>query len=46
MGETPMWYTGGSLEFSPDDRELLYRSRWNDRVSIKLADGSTTFEHK
>jgi hypothetical protein len=46
MGELPMWYTGGSLEFSPDDRVLLYRSRWNDRVKIKLADGSTTFEHK
>lgn len=46
MGETPMWYAGGSLDFSPDDRELLYRSRWNDRVRIKLGDGSTVFEHK
>jgi hypothetical protein len=46
MGETPMWYTGGSLEFSPDNRVLRYRSRWNDTVNIKLADGSITFEHK
>ena len=46
MGETPMWYTGGSLEFSPDDHLLLYRSRWNDTVEVNLADGSTMTEHK
>lgn len=46
MGETPMWYTDGLLEFSADDQELLYHSRWNDLVRIKLADGSTTTERK
>jgi len=46
MGGTPMWYAGGSLEFTADDSQLLYRSRWNDKVSIDLADGSTLFERK
>jgi hypothetical protein len=46
MGEEPMWYSEGSLEFSPDSRELLYRSRWNDRVRIKLANGTAVFERK
>ena len=46
MGDTPMWYAGGSLEFSADGRELFYRSRWNHRVTIELADGSTSLDRK
>jgi len=46
MGETPMWYTGGSLGFSADDRVLVYHSRWNNNVNINLADGSIAFEPK
>jgi hypothetical protein len=46
MGNDPTWYAGGSLEFSSDDQFLIFRSRWNDKVRIKLADGSTAFEHK
>lgn len=36
---TPKWFAGGFLEFSPDNRALTYRTQWNDRVSIRLADG-------
>jgi hypothetical protein len=49
LGGTPMWYGGATLEFSSDDQELLYRSRWNDTVRIKLAvasDDWKTFEPK
>jgi hypothetical protein len=46
MGETPMWYAGGSLDFSADGRELIYHSRWNHQARIKLADGSTVIDHK
>jgi hypothetical protein len=45
-GATPMWYTGGSFEFSPDDRLLLYHSRWNDTIAVNLADGLTTIKRK
>jgi hypothetical protein len=37
---TPMWFAGGSLAFSPDNRILIYRSRWNDVVRIRLIDGT------
>ncbi len=43
---TPMWYAGATLEFSSDDQDLLFRSRWNDTVKINLADDSKTFELK
>jgi hypothetical protein len=36
---TPKWFAGGLLAFSPDDQALIYRTQWNDRVSIRLADG-------
>ena len=36
---TPEWFAGGFLEFSLDDRALIYRTQWNDRVSIRLVDG-------
>ncbi len=36
---TPEWFAGGSLNFSVDSRELVYRSRWNDVVRIDLHDG-------
>jgi hypothetical protein len=47
LSGTPMWYADATLEFSSDDQELLYRSRWNDNVRIKLAaDDWKTFEPK
>jgi hypothetical protein len=46
LGGAPMWHVGGSLEFSSDSRELLYRSRWNDTVRIKLADDPKAFVPK
>jgi hypothetical protein len=36
---TPEWFAGGFLAFSPDDQALVYRTQWNDRVSIRLANG-------
>jgi hypothetical protein len=36
---TPEWFAGGFLAFSPDDQTLIYRTQWNDRVSIRLVDG-------
>jgi hypothetical protein len=44
--ETPSWYAGATLEFSSDDQELLFRSRWNDTVRIKLTDDPKTPELK
>jgi hypothetical protein len=44
--ETPMWYAGATLEFSSDDQDLLFRSRWNDTVKINLADDSKADDSK
>lgn len=41
---TPNWFVGGFLTFSPDDQTLIYRTQWNDRVSIRLADGAISRE--
>jgi hypothetical protein len=41
---TPEWFAGGFLAFSPDDQTLIYRTQWNDRVSIRLADGMISRE--
>jgi hypothetical protein len=36
---TPEWFAGGFLAFSLDDQTVIYRTQWNDRVSIRLVDG-------
>lgn len=41
---TPNWFAEGFLEFSPDDQALIYRTKWNDRVSLRLADGAISRE--
>jgi hypothetical protein len=41
-GATPQWFSGGSLNFSADDENLIYRTQWNDVLIIRLADGSIT----
>jgi hypothetical protein len=41
---TPNWFAGGFLAFSPDNQSLIYRTQWNDRVSIRLADGAISRE--
>jgi len=41
---TPNWFAGGFLAFSPDDQTLIYCTQWNDRVSIRLADGAISRE--
>jgi len=41
---TPNWFAGGFLAFSPDNQILIYRTQWNDRVSIRLADGAISRE--
>jgi hypothetical protein len=34
------WYAGGKFEFSADNRQLIHRTRWGNKVSINLSDGS------
>jgi hypothetical protein len=36
---TPLWFAGGTLAFSHDDQQLIYRNQWNDELRISLADG-------
>lgn len=38
-GATPQWFSGGSLTFSPDGEQLVYRNQWNEVVRINLKDG-------
>jgi hypothetical protein len=39
-GSTPEWFADASFEFSPDNRTLLYTTKWHDRLAIDLASGS------
>lgn len=41
---TPEWFAGGFVAFSPDDQTLIYRTQWNDRMNIRLADGEISRE--
>jgi hypothetical protein len=43
---TPKWFAGGFVTFSADDQILIYRTQWNDRVSIRLADGVISRERE
>lgn len=40
--ESPMWFAGGSFDFSPDDRQLTYVSQYGNAVRINLSDGSVS----
>lgn len=41
-GADPYWFAGGSFEFSPDDRLLIYKASWGSVVRINLANGSVS----
>jgi hypothetical protein len=41
---TPEWFAGGSLAFSQNDRNLIYRTQWNDQLKISLVDGVVSRE--
>jgi hypothetical protein len=40
--ESPSWFTGGTFDFSPDSRSLIFKARWGDTVRINLSDGSVS----
>ncbi len=40
--ETPQWFAGGNFSFSPDSRQLIYKTQWRTAVRINLADGSVS----
>jgi hypothetical protein len=46
FGGNPRWFAGDSLRFSPDSKELLYVTRWHDRISIKTENGVISRENK
>jgi hypothetical protein len=39
-GADPLWFAGGSFEFSSDNRILIYKTPWNTEIRISLADGT------
>ena len=43
---TPEWFAGGTLSFSPNGQQLIYRNQWNDIVRIGLVDGSLSRDAK
>jgi hypothetical protein len=38
----PMWFDGGSFEFSPDNQQLIYKTRWGNTVRVNLSDGKVS----
>ena len=40
--ESPQWFAGGNIDFTPDNREMIVTSRWGNAVRIQLNDGSLT----
>jgi len=40
--DRPLWYDGGSFEFSPDNQQLIYKTRWGNTVRVNLADGKVS----
>jgi hypothetical protein len=38
----PMWFDGGSFEFSPDNQQLIYKTRWGNTVRVNLPDGKVS----
>jgi hypothetical protein len=41
---TPLWFAGGTFEFSPDCRLLIHKTRWGSTVRINLSDGSVSMK--
>lgn len=39
---TPQWFSGGTFEFSPDNRALIHKTRWGNIVSVNLQNGSVS----
>lgn len=39
---TPEWFSGGTFDFSSDNRQLIHTTRWGNTVRINLADGSVS----
>ena len=37
---TPQWFSGGSLNISPNNQDLIYRTQWGDVLLIDLATGA------
>ncbi len=42
--DRPLWYEGGSFEFSPDNQQLIYKTRWGNTVRVNLPDGKVSKE--
>ncbi len=40
LDHSPQWFAGGTFEFSPDCLRLIHRTRWGNRLNIKLLDGT------
>jgi hypothetical protein len=40
----PLWFAGGSFEFSPDNQQLIYKTRWGNTVRVNLANGEVSKE--
>jgi len=39
---SPEWFSGGTFEFSSDNRQLIHKTRWGNTVRINLANASTS----
>jgi hypothetical protein len=39
---TPLWFAGGSFDFSGDNRLLTHDTRWGNSVRINLSDGAVS----
>ena len=42
--ESPAWFAGGSLNFSSDNSQLIYKSQYGNTARITLANGSVSSE--
>jgi hypothetical protein len=41
---TPHWFSGGSMTFSSDNQNLIYRTQFGDQLNIHLVDGAVSRE--
>ena len=39
---TPLWFASGTFAFSPDNRMLIYKTRWSQTLQIKLETGEVS----
>ena len=42
---TPEWFAFGTFDFSPDNLQLIHKTRWGNTVRINLSDGKVTKEY-